>query len=264
MNETVSTAIGMPNLWHYRDLVRNLVAKDIKVRYMGAALGFAWSLVNPLIMTFMYLIIFTYIFRPSLPNFTLYLVTGIVHWTFFSQIIAQSPEILVANAGLIKKIYFPRLLIPLSNLLVNLVLWLIALTVFFMFIPILGGRFSLVLLAYPFYLALFIAFTWGLSLILATLYVDFRDTKHLVEVFLQVLFWSTPILYPLTLVPIRFRDLMLANPLVEFIEIFHSFFYENRLPSPHITLAFGAWTVVSVGLGLWVFNRRVPLLVERL
>ncbi len=259
-----NTAGAFGRLWRYRDLVRNLVLKDIKVRYMGAALGFAWSLANPIVITFMYLMIFTYIFPSTQPHFPLFLVTGIVHWTLFSQVIGQSCEVLVANSGLIKKIYFPRLLIPVASVLVNLVLWLAALGVYLVFYPLLGGKFSLVLFVYPLYLLLFVAFIWGLTLILSTLYVEFRDLKHLIEVALQVLFWATPIIYEVGRVPRHIQEVMILSPLAEFTIIFQQIFYANKLPSLNITMAFFAWTVVVVGLGLWLFNRRVPESVERL
>ena len=251
-------------LWRYRDLVRNLVAKDIKVRYMDAALGFAWALVNPFVTTLMYLVIFTYIFPSGVPHYTLFLVTGILHWMFFAQVIAQSPELLVANASLIKKIYFPRILIPLAGLLVNLILWLVTFVVYMAFFPILGGRFTLYMLAYPAYLFLFIAFTFGISLILATMYVHFRDVKHIVEVFLQVLFWSAPILYPLDIIGERARTYILISPLVEFTEIFHRFFYDGRLPSASLTASFSLWTFASLSVGLWIFGHWMPKLVEDL
>lgn len=251
-------------LWRYRDLVRNLVAKEIKVRYMGAALGFIWSLVNPVVITLMYLVIFTYIFPSAQPHYALFLVTGVVHWTLFSQVTSQSCEILVNNSGLLKKIYFPRLLVPLSSVMVNLSLWLAALTVYLIFFPILGGKFSWVLLIYPAYLLLFFLFVWGMSMILSTLYVDFRDIKHLVEVALQVLFWCTPIVYELGRVPERFRQILLLSPLAEFTVVFQTIFYHGHIPSLKITAAFIIWTAMSVGLGLWLFNRRVPELVERL
>ncbi|MHB8388480.1 MAG: ABC transporter permease [Acidobacteriaceae bacterium] len=251
-------------LWRYRDLVRNLVAKDVKVRYMGAALGFVWSLVNPIVVTLMYLVIFTYIFPSAQPHYALFLVTGIVHWTLFSQVTSQSCEILVSNSGLLKKIYFPRLLVPLSSVTVNLSLWLAALAVYLIFFPVLGGKFSWVLLVYPAYLFLFFLFVWGVSMILSTLYVDFRDIKHLVEVALQVLFWCTPIVYELGRVPVRFREILLLSPLAEFAVVFQTIFYHGHIPSLKITVAFIIWTAISVGLGLRLFNRRVPELVERL
>jgi lipopolysaccharide transport system permease protein len=255
---------SMVALWDYRDLVKNLVAKDIKVRYMDAALGFAWALVNPLVTTLMYLVIFTYIFPSGISNYSLYLVTGILHWMFFSQVITQSPELLVANASLIKKIYFPRVLVSISNLLVNLVLWLFAFSVYLGLFPLLGGRFTLALLLYPAYLLLFVLFTFGIGLILSTLYVHFRDIKHIVDVFMQVLFWSAPILYPLDVIGEDVRSYMLISPLVEFTEIFHLIFYDGQLPPADLTFWFSAWTAAVVSVGLWVFYRWTPGLVEDL
>jgi lipopolysaccharide transport system permease protein len=264
MSAVPETITRQTNLWRYRDLVLNLVAKDIKVRYMGAVLGFAWSLANPLIVTLTYVVVFTYIFPTSEPNYALFLVTGIIHWTLFTQVINQSCEILVINGGLIRKIYFPRILVPLSNLIVNVILWLSALAVFLIVFPFIGGQFTLALLVYPFYLCLFIGFIFGLSLILSILYVDFRDLKHLVEVALQVLFWATPILYPIKVVPPDFRWIDAISPLTEFTLIFQSFFYAHHLPTAHLTGAFALWTIGSLICGLWLFNRRMPALAERL
>jgi len=260
----MSEAAGIQYLWGYRDLVRNLVAKEVKVRYMGAWLGFAWSLANPLVVSLMYLVVFTYVFPSGQPHYALYLITGFIHWILFSNVAMQSPEILVQNSGLVKKIYFPRLLIPIASLFTNLVLWIGALAVYLAIFPLLGGRFSVVQLAYPFYFALYLVFLWGLSLILSTLYVDFRDLKHLVEVAIQVLFWGTPIIYPLTRVPHELRYFILASPLAEFIQIFHALFYWNRLPSLELTLAFGLWAAVATILGVWMFQRQVTHLIERL
>lgn len=264
MRETVALATATTNLGQYRDLLRNLVAKEIKVRFMGTVLGFAWSLVSSLVTVLVYLVVFTYIFRSPQPNHPLFLINGIIHWIFFSQLIGQSSEMLVSNAGLIKKVYFPRILISVSNILVALILWISVLATFLLLFPLLGGRYSLELLVYPFYLVLFATFCWGLSLVLATFYVGFRDLKHLVEVALRVLFFATPIIYPLSMVPGVLRRVLVASPLTDFILIFQSIFYANSLPSLKLTLAAIAWTIVSAGFGLWVFNRRMPGLVERL
>ncbi len=270
-NPMPATAISRPNplvvlrgWWEYRDLLYNLVSKDIKVRYQGAALGFAWSLMNPLVVTAMYLFIFTYVMPSSQPHFALYLVTGIVHWTLFSSLVMQAPELLTANAGLLQKIRFPRLLVPASNLLLNLVLWAMALVVFFSLYLPMGGRFNLVLLAYPVYLLLFIGFSFGLMLVLSVLYVEFRDLKHLVEVAMQVFFWGTPIVYSFDLIPAHLRLLFAASPLTEFTLIFQDLFWAGRLPSEPLTLAFVGWTLASLTLGLTVFYRRSAWLIERL
>lgn len=257
-------ASALNRWWQYRDLVRNLVAKEIKVRYQGTVLGYAWSLMNPLMVTLMYLFIFEYVFTSGQHNHALYLVTGIVHWTLFATLIGQAPMLLADNKDLLGKIYFPRLLVPLSNLLVNSTLWLMALGVFLGLYHTLGGQLHLALLVYPFYLALFVVFCFGVMLILCTLYVDFHDIQHLVEVFIQLLFWATPILYTFSRLPPLLRPVMAANPLAEFTMIFHAIFWAGRLPSLMLTGAFCAWTAATLTLGLWLFYRRGAWLVERL
>lgn len=255
---------GIGAFWRYRDLVRNLVAKDIKVRYMDAMLGFIWALVNPILITLMYLFIFTFILPTGIHNFSLYLVTGMLHWMLFANVVMQGCELLVGNAALVKKISFPTILIPFSNLLVNVTLWLFALAAYLILFLPMGGRFSLVLLAYPVYLLLLILFTFGISLVLSILYVHFRDIKHIVEIVLQVAFWSAPIVYTPNLIPAKLSFLYAFNPLVEFTLIFDRFWYNGQLPTLHLTLAFCAWTFGTLALGLWLFTRWARRLVEYL
>ncbi len=250
--------------WEYRDLLKNLVAKEIKVRYQGAALGFAWSLMNPLLVTLMYLFVFTYVFHANQPNHALYLVTGILHWTLFSTLILQASDLLTGSSALLKKIYFPRLLIPTSNLLVNLILWSMALVVYLvLFIP-LGGHLHWVLLLYPLYIILFLLFSFGIMLMLAIVYVDFRDIKHLVDVMMQLLFWVTPIIYPIHFLPKPIRPIFFISPLTEFTIIFQSLFWAGTLPSWKISIAFTTWTLISLWIGLLLFYKRGAQLIERL
>lgn len=266
MNDQYSRILSpFERWWAYRDLVKNLVSKEIKVRYQGAALGFAWSLMNPLMITLMYLVVFTYVFRSKLPHYALFMVVGIIHWNLFSMLVMQSSELLVVNADLLKKIYFPRLLVPFSNLLVNATLWLMALAILLVLYHWLGGLWRFSLLLYPFYLVMFLGFTFGIMLTLCVLYVDFRDLKHLVEVLIQILFWGTPIIYPIGRIhhPIL-QEIIKLSPFAEFSIIFQSLFWESVVPSWRITLAFACWTLISMAVGFWVFYHRGPKLIERL
>ena len=250
--------------WEFRDLLINLVSKEIKVRYQGAVLGFAWSLMNPLMVTLMYLFLFSVIFKSNQEHHALFMITGIIHWNLFSSIVLQAPELLVSNSGLLKKVYFPRLLIPVSNVLVNLVLWGMALTVFAALYFPLGGSASAALMIYPLYLALLVTFAFGVALILCVAYVEFHDLKHLVEVVVQLLFWGTPIIYPLSMVPEQIRWIFMVNPLTEFAVIFQTIFWAGEVPSIGVSLAFSAWAVGLLYYGLRLFYRRGAFLIERL
>jgi lipopolysaccharide transport system permease protein len=254
----------LASAWATRDLVRNLVVKDVKVRYMGATLGFAWSLVNPMFMILVYLFVFTVIFKPPLPKFPLYLVSGMIHWVFFSQTLAQSADVLVANANLLKKVRFPHALVTVASVLTNLRLWLAALAVLLVVMPLLGGRYSVALLVYPLHLALMIFFSWGLCLLVSSFYVEFRDLKHLIEVALQVLFWATPIVYSFDMLPPAIQAWLRWSPLTIFVTIFHEIFYDAVVPSWRLTVGLAGWSLLAVLVGILTFRSRVGRAVEEL
>ncbi|MHB1669693.1 ABC transporter permease [Thiomonas sp.] len=259
-----ATATGFARYWQYRDLVRNLVAKDLKVRYQGAALGFLWSLGNPLALILLYDFVFTHVFRSDLPNYILYLVIGVLHYNLFSQAISQSCESLTGAAGLLQKIYFPRILIPTANLIFTLALWVVAILILIVLYPFLGGVYHWGLLLYPLALALYIAFIWGLVLTLSVLNVEFRDLKHLVEIAVMFLFWLTPIGYDLNTLGTNSRMIVEINPLTEFMQIFHSLLYQGTLPSLGSVAIASAWTAAALLLGTFLFRRKARSLVEDL
>ncbi len=250
--------------WQYRDLVRNLVAKDLKVRYQGAALGFLWSLGNPLSLILIYDFVFTQVFRSNLPNYILYLVIGVLHYNLFAQSVTQSCESLTSASGLLQKIYFPRILVPTASMLFTLVLWLVAILILVVLYPFLGGTYHWALLLYPFALGLYIAFIWGLVLTFSVLNVEFRDLKHLVEIALMALFWLTPITYSLSTIGPDARNILQCNPLTNFMDIFHSLLYNGSLPNWSSVLIATASTAASLLLGTTLFRRKARMLVEDL
>lgn len=254
----------MLSAWVYKDALYNLVAKEIKVRYLGTVLGFAWSFGNPLLFTLTYYFIFTYIFPSTLPNFALYIVIGFLHWTLFSMTILQSSDILTSNASLIKKLNFPKIIIPYSTFVVNLVFWLVGLSIFFLAYTWLGGHFSWVLLAYPVVLFLYLMFIWGIGLILAISYVRFRDIKHITDVLTQILFWLTPIVYQITQLPAQLRVIAQLNPVALFIESFHAILYKNVMPSGMMMSVLLLYALLVSGVGLVLFQTRADSLVEHL
>lgn len=250
-------------LWKYRDLIANLVRKDVRVRYLGSVMGFGWSLVNPLVITLAYLVVFTYIFRSGLPNFALYLVIGVLHWNLMAVVVGQSSEMLVANANILKKIYFPRLAIPIASFGVNLVFWCSNLAVFLVLFGLLGGHLSVAMLLYPFYLGLYAILIFGVSLLLSAIYVRFRDVKHLVDVFLQLLFWATPVVYSLAQVPWRLKVVLALNPVANALDAFRAMLYSGNVPTLQSTVMLTLWAIGAISAGLLAF-RQTPDLIELL
>ena len=250
--------------WQYRDLVRNLVIKDLKVRYQGAALGFLWSLGNPLALILLYEFVFTHVFRSNLPNYTLYLVIGVLHYNLFSQAVSQSCESLTSASGLIQKIYFPRILVPTSSLLFTLVLWIIAILILVVLYPFLGGVYHWGLLLYPLVLGLYITFIWGIVLTFSVLQVELRDLKHIVDIALMFGFWFTPIGYDINTMKSTTREIISLNPLTQFMDLFHALLYSGTLPTLNHVLIACAWTVATVSVGMALFRRKARHLVEDL
>ncbi len=253
-----------PKLWDYRELLKNLILKDLKIRYGGSLLGLAWSLLNPLAMIVVYSIVFKYIFRIGLENYTVFLITGLLPWSFFSSSVSASTGAVISDANLVKKIRFPREILPLAIVQFNLVQFLMALAVFFPALIFLQAELGWPLLAYPAVLALHAGFTLGVALLLSAVTVFYQDIKHLTEVGLMLLFWVTPILYPVSMVPERMRWLFKLNPLAVYITGYQDIIYYGRWPTWDTWVLGIFWVAASVALGSWVFRRYDPRFAEEL
>jgi lipopolysaccharide transport system permease protein len=237
------------SLYSYRELLKNLVLKDLKLKYRGSVFGFLWSLVNPLMMIVVYTVAFTFILRVRSKAFVFYLMLGQLSWTLFASSAAMSTGAIVDNAGLLKSVLFPRAILPIGTVLFNLAQYLLTVAVF---LPAMMFWFqvppSARMLLFPVFLALQVVFTIGVAFILATATAFFRDVRHLLEVALAALFWMTPILYELRQVPERFRLLILLGPVSPFLVAYQQLFFYQEWPDASVWLvasahALGAFTV---------------------
>ena len=228
----------------YRDLLVNLVKADIKVRYQGSWLGIFWSLLNPAAQILLYIFVFSIVFRAGLENYPLFLVTGLIHHIMFSQALVQGADSYIGNSGLLEKINFPRVLVPLATFFTNVYFWVVSFLIFLMAFPLIGGEFSWQLLYGIPVSLLFLMFAFSCVTIVAVLTVEFRDLKHLVEIVTMFLFWLTPIPYSLDMVPKEAAYWLFFNPLTWYIEAFHKVFYYGVAPLKNSGLAWLAFRVV--------------------
>lgn len=262
-----------------RELIVNLTLRELRSRYKRSVLGWAWSMLNPLSTVVIYTVVFRYFFhaqgpvgRPSgLTNFSIYLFCGLTAWNFFAASINGAMASLVGNAGLIKKVYFPREGLVFAAVAANLVSFLIELAVAGVILLILGNNVLPWIPVILFLVLLEAVFVVGLGLMVAVANAYFRDMQYLVgTILLQALFYLTPIVYDIRLVygatsgnPVV-RRLYTANPMVQFIEAFHRVLYDLRWPTfsnfAYLTVVSGA----SVVLGLSVFHRFEGNLAEEL
>jgi ABC-2 type transport system permease protein len=260
-----SLGVGVLKLLGYRELIRNLVVKDLKLKYRGSALGFIWSLANPLIMLAVYWMAFTYILGMRRPGFVFFLMLGLLAWSFFAGTTSMSAGSVADNGGLLRSVRFPRLVLPVATVLFNLAQYLLT---FIVLLPVMMLIFriplSWAMVSYPLILALLVFFTTGVALIVSVATVLFRDVKHLVEVALSVLFWLTPIIYDLNDVPERLRLPLLLSPMTPFVTAMHDVFYHQAWPAMTVWTAATAWSVVMFLIGFTLFITFEERLAEHL
>jgi ABC-type polysaccharide/polyol phosphate export permease len=249
-------------LYRYRELLRNLIAKDLKVKYRNSLLGFLWSLLNPLLLILVYVLAFRVILRVPLENYPLFLVSGLLHWQFFSACVSASANVLIAHTNLLQSISFPRIILPLSIVGSQFIQFALAMGAFAAaYIP-LGGQLWWGLILYPVSALLLLIFVTGVSLGISALAVFYRDLQHLVEVGLRLLFWLTPIVYNFTRIPESIRPLFRLNPMVSFIIPYHELLYLNELPSLGNWVLMLIWAVGILGLGYLLFKKLEARFVE--
>ena len=208
------------SLHRTRTLVRELAITDFKMKYQGLALGYIWSLAKPLMLFTVLYFVFTRLIRlgDAVPNYALYLLLGVILWTYFFESTLVAMASVVERRDLIRKVYFPRIVIPVATSITSLITLGLNLLVVFVFIGVTGIGFRITLPLFLLLLLELYVLSLGFSLLLAALYVKFRDLRPIWEVGLQLLFYASPIIYPLTLVPTRVARLMALSPIAQIIE----------------------------------------------
>lgn len=256
----------MRSLYHYRDLIVYLVARDLKVRYRRSALGIVWTMLQPLLTMGVLYVVFSSFFHSSfdLYGYQVYVLAGLMFWNFFQQSILASMNSLRGNAAILRKLPVPIAVFPVATVisgLVNLVLALVPL----MLIMLLSGHpIRPAMLFLPLSMLIAALFTLGAGLLLSPLSVFFADVTELVGVGLTLVMYLTPIFYPLALVPQNARWAVYYNPVRSILEIFRDPIYFGKIPPfQHVLLALSV-ALVALVVGWAVFRRsadRIPLYV---
>lgn len=250
-------------LGRFWPVIQNLVVQELRVRYQRSVLGFFWTLLNPLLMMMTLSWVFSNLFKAE-ENQTLFLFSGMVPWGFLNASLNECAFCIISNEGLIRKIYVPKLVFPISRVSINLVTLILSLSALFVLLLPMGARLSLPMLMLPAAILLFAVFALGLGLIVATANTFFRDCGHLVSVVLQAWYFATPILYKLKQFPVESQWLIRLNPAFYFIELFHDIIYAGEWPR------FGAWVLsagialATLGIGYAIFKSNEDKMVFRL
>jgi ABC-2 type transport system permease protein len=264
-----------------KELLTNLTLRELRSKYKRSILGWTWSMLNPLASMLIYTLVFAFFLKIEIPPgqpsglsiFALYLVCGLLPWNYLANGLLSGMESLISNANLIKKVYFPREVLVAATIASFLVSFLIEMGVLLVALLVAGNMVLPWLPPLIVIVAIQSVFVLGLALLLSVLNVYFRDVRHLVAIALQMWFYLTPIVYPVTLVPRRTeilgqevpaRALYELNPMVGFVEAYRDVLYHLRMPAMGTMAYLVGVSIVTLGLGIATFARLQPRLAEEL
>jgi len=252
---------ALKRLYRFRSLVWYLAQRDLKVRYRRSSIGLLWSMLQPLLMMLVFRTIFGAAFRFDVPDYSVYALSGVLLWNFFQQTVVSSMHTLRGNASILQKMPLPREVFPIATAISGLVNLSLAL------VPLLGILLATrhpirpAILFVPAAMAIAAAFTLGLGLLLSPLAIFFTDVVEIVGVLLSVLLYLTPIFYPASIVPERFRWILRWNPVRLVLDAFRLPIYAGAVPSPSAIAAAAAVAAVFLAAGWAAFRRmsdRIP------
>lgn len=243
-------------LWDYREMIISLVKRDLKSRYKGSALGFFWMFLNPLLQLAVYSVVFSFLLGSSIDKFYLFLFVALVPWIFFSTCLASGTSVVISQQDMIKKIYFPRQILPIAFTLsqfVNLLLSFVVIIVVVIFsgvtINFSAWLFLPVIMVIEFILAL------GCTFIVSSVTVYMRDLEHILSIITMVWMYMTPILYPVDIVPEKLQKVFYINPMTEIVMAYRDVLYYGQYPSFGLLAYAGLFAIVVLAIGCMVFAR---------
>jgi lipopolysaccharide transport system permease protein len=247
---------GVKRLKYYRDLIVILTQKEVKVRYKSTFFGYVWSIAHPLAFAFVFFMAFKVVMRIQMEGYAVFLIAGLFPWQWFSNSVNASPTVFLHNASLIKKVNLPRNILPLATVLQDLIHFLLAIPVIvlFLFIYHKAPAFSW-FYGIPVLLSIQLMMTYGLSLLISSINLFIRDLERLTAIGVNLLFYFTPVIYPETMIPEKYKTLVLFfNPLSSLMISWRNLFLDGTLQASLVFASFGYGLFVLM-IGYMVYTR---------
>jgi len=219
------------NIYEYRELLKTNIKKEIRGRYKQSVLGVVWSFLNPLLQLAVYAIIFPIILKVQQENYVIFVCSALIPWTFFTTIVTQSTGVIIANGNILKKVYFPREILPISVVTSAAVNFLISTIIILIFVLCYGMGITWHIVFYPLVLFVQYLLSLGISFVLSSATVYFRDLEHFVGIGMMLLFYATPIVYSINTVTGVYGKLLKLNPMCHIVEAYRSIFYYQGIPN---------------------------------
>ena len=244
------------NLYSYRQLLKSNVKKDIRGKYKGSFLGVLWSFVNPLLTTLVYAIVFPLILKNTESHYVTFIVVGILPWTYFTTVIMQGTTTMMVNSGIIKKVYFPREILPISMNTSGLVNFMISCLIIFIFLICSGIGFSWYILFLPLIIITQYILQQGIIFITSAINVYVKDAEYIINFIVNMLFYATPILYSATLFensPLKW--IIYLNPMATIINSYRDILFYQTMPNINSLLIVLVISCILCYIGLKIFRK---------
>ena len=244
----------LKELYRYREMLKNLVKKDLKTRYKGSVLGFFWTFINPLLQLIIYTIIFSTIMRINIDKFYMFLFVGLIPWIFFQNSLVMGAGTIMANKNLVKKIYFPRVVLPLSVVTSGLINLLFTFIIVILGLMVSGIGITGSIIYLPLIILVEYLLALGLTFIISALNVYFRDLEHILYALIMGWFYFTPIIYPLKMIPDKYLKYFFLNPMTPIIIAFKDILYYGKVPDLLMVGLSGLVALLIVIYGFHIFQ----------
>lgn len=251
-------------LYMYRQFLYTSVKKEFRGKYKKSFFGVLWSFINPLLQLLVYALIFPFILRIQEDNYIMFLFTALIPWNFFSGTLAQSTSVIISNGGILKKVYFPREILPISLVISGAINFLISCIIIVVALFISGIGISKYILFLPVILLVQSLVTLAICFVLSSFTVYIRDLEYFISILLQLWMYVTPVLYSIELIPTQFTRLFYLNPMTQIVNSYRNIFYYQRMPD---LKALAIWFVIGiVGLiiGYAIFKKFEKRFAEEL
>ena len=251
-------------LYNYRELLKTNVKKEIRGKYKNSFLGVLWSFLNPLLQLAVYSIIFGALLAGGDKTYPIYICVALIPWTYFTTAITQASFTIIGNGDIIKKVYFPREILPISVVTSGAVNFIISTIIILAFVIFSGMGLSWYILLYPFVLLVQYVLLLGISFIVSSITVYFRDLEHIIGIILLAAFYGTPIVYKLEQLPENLQIIMQLNPMTHIINGYRAIFYNQEMPNMKILGILLAISVVITIIGYFIFKKLQKGFAEQL
>lgn len=241
--------------YRYRELIWALALRELKIRYKRSVLGFLWALLNPALLMIVLSVVFSKVLISNIPHYGIFILSTLLPWTFFSQCLAYAVDSIVSNGDLIKKVAVSKSVFPLAAVVSNMINLLLSIIPLALIVLVMGHQFFPTWAFLPVPIIALMIFTAGATFFFATANVYYRDVAHIVQILLQVWFYVTPIIYPLSIFPEKYRWMFQLNPLIYVLNDFRLAVYYGQMPRPQSVAASFACGLLSLFIGFAIFRK---------